>query len=423
MRTIALGSPLGMQQQSGRSKCSRGRPGQLRLNAAGPRSQLCINGLLLLFISFIPARAQELRVSSAILSNSTLKLSFPARSDSYYFLLSEPSLDSTWTPVTACLGTNGDQTFLGSVQGASVSFFRLQQLPLTGSNDQDNDGIPDAWELQHGLNPLLATDAAQSPLGDTRSWLQIYQAEASIAQLPLAYFPQTALTNVVGGSNVAIQVAFTKPFTGRLNFQLSGTAIPEKGDGNGDYYPTNYVDVVGATQAPIAVGLVPRSAVEVDRTLVVALSAPAAATGYRITNNTSVCVVRLAQSTQGIYLGTLDITNGLYMGSQSVKLAFRPAPGGATVAFFDVTGNPVLGDNFTVPATVGNMGFQPAGSYSRQLTNTPFGRPLNVNLAFGTAQHNATPSFMIPVTLNISGLTASGQAYMGAGNLTLTRAQ
>lgn len=423
MRTIPLRSPLGKEQRFGSSKSNCGRPGQLRLKATAPRSELCIKWLLLLFITLISADGQDLRISSATLSNSMVRLSFPARSDSYYFLLAEPSLNSTWTPVAASLGTNGNQTFLGSVQGASARFFRVKQLPLSGSNDQDNDGIPDAWEIQHGLNPLVASDAAQIPQGDTRSWLQIYQAEAIAAQVRLAYFPQTALTNVVGGANVTIQVAFTKPFTGRLSFQLSGTAIPEKGDGNGDYYPTNYVDVAGTSNATIVVGLVPRAAVEADRTLVVALCAPAATNAYRITNNTSVCTLRLAQSAQGIYLGTLDITNGLYMGSQSAKLAFRPGPGGSTTAFFDTTGNPILGDSFAVPATVSDNGFQLTGSYSRQITNTPFGRPLNANLAFGAPQRNAASSYMIPITLSFTGLTASGRPYLGTGNITLTRVQ
>jgi hypothetical protein len=397
--------------------------GRLRTGAESQWRSPSSWGLVLLIGGLLAAYGQDLRISSATLSNSMVRLSFPARGDSYYFLLAEPSLNSTWTPVAASLGTNGSQTFLGSVQGASARFFRVKQLPMTSTNDQDNDGIPDAWELLHGLNPLVASDATQIPPGDTRSWLQIYQAEAIAAQVPLAYFPQPALTNVVGGANVTIQVAFTKPFTGRLSFQLSGTAIPEKGDGNGDYYPTNYLDVTGTSNATIVVGLVPRAAVEVDRTLVVALCAPAPTNAYQITNNTSVCTVRLAQSIKGIYLGTLDITNGLYPGSQSAKLAFRPGPGGTTSAFFDTTGNPILGDSFAVPAMVSNNGFLLTGSHSRQLTNTPFGRPLEVSLDFGVTQPVSASSYRIPITLSIAGLTASGRPYLGTGNITLTRVQ
>jgi hypothetical protein len=37
-----------------------------------------------------------------------------------------------------------------------------------GSADTDGDGIPDAWELAHGLNPKLAADASRlAPSGYT----------------------------------------------------------------------------------------------------------------------------------------------------------------------------------------------------------------------------------------------------------------
>jgi len=40
--------------------------------------------------------------------------------------------------------------------------------------DTDADGIPDAWEVQHGLNPNDAADAATDPDGDARSNLTEY---------------------------------------------------------------------------------------------------------------------------------------------------------------------------------------------------------------------------------------------------------
>ncbi len=48
----------------------------------------------------------------------------------------------------------------------------------TGNNadsDDDNDAMPDAWESEHGLDPLVASDAAQDSDGDGLSNLEEYQ--------------------------------------------------------------------------------------------------------------------------------------------------------------------------------------------------------------------------------------------------------
>lgn len=42
--------------------------------------------------------------------------------------------------------------------------------------DTDNDGMPDAWETAHGLNPASAADADANPDGDTLTNLQEYNA-------------------------------------------------------------------------------------------------------------------------------------------------------------------------------------------------------------------------------------------------------
>lgn len=44
------------------------------------------------------------------------------------------------------------------------------------NGDSDGDGIPNDWELAHGLNPNSATDASQDPDGDGMSNLDEYRA-------------------------------------------------------------------------------------------------------------------------------------------------------------------------------------------------------------------------------------------------------
>jgi len=255
------------------------------------------------------------------------------------------------------------------------------------------------------------------PFGDTRTWLQIYKAEAG---LPLAYFPVSSTTVVAGATNVTLQIAFTKPFSGTLNYRLGGTAIPYNG-GIGDYVmPPGSVSVANSTTATITINLTPSPAVEINRTLLVALSASSSNAVYTISTN-SVAAVRILQSSQGIFVGDLTITNGLHFGAQSVKMAIRPGPGNTTMAFFDFASNPLLGNSFSVPITAGTNGFQLSGaSYTNQISNTPWGRSLSFNLSFGATRANQTV-FTTPFALSIAGLTGSGLPYVGYGNLNLSQ--
>jgi hypothetical protein len=147
---------------------------------------------------------------------------------------------------------------------------------------------------------------------------------------------------------VTLQVAFSKPFLGTLTYQLGGTAIPYNA-GIGDYLtPPDSVFVNNAATANISINLTPPLAVELNRTLLIALSAPSFSPGYTISTN-SVAAVHIVQSAQGVFVGTLTITNGVSLGTQSVKMAIRPGPGNSTMALFDFGSNPLLGGAFSVP--------------------------------------------------------------------------
>jgi len=44
-------------------------------------------------------------------------------------------------------------------------------------SDDDNDGMPDTWETENGLNPLDATDASLDPDGDGLTNLEEYEGD------------------------------------------------------------------------------------------------------------------------------------------------------------------------------------------------------------------------------------------------------
>jgi hypothetical protein len=364
--------------------------------------------------------AQPFSISSVIVTNHAVKLNFPGRSDSYYFLFSAPMLNSNSTPISAQLGSGGYQAFQDAITG-KASFFRVQQLPIAGTNSLLGDGISDGWKLQHGLSPFGPSVAGQIPLGDTRTWLQIYQADAISSQLPVASCAVLATNIIAGASNVAVQVRFSKNYSGNVTYQVTGTAVPSA-TGLGDYIPpSGIIAVSNATSATISITLTPPPAIELARTLLVALSIPSSNVSYTISTN-SVETVQILPSAQGVFLGTLAITNGPLIGVQPVKMALRQGGNGNT-AFFDLTPSPLLGNTFSVHVVSSQSGFQLNGQgYTNQISNTPWGRNMNLNFAFGFTTTNGTV-FSTPVTIGLGGLTASGKTYNGSGTLTLSKSQ
>jgi hypothetical protein len=392
------------------------------------RRHYTLLALTLLAVAFTASRirAQSFEINSVSVGNGTVQVSFPGRSDSYYFLQSTTNLAANSTPTAALLRAEGNLVFQTATGHTNAMFFRVEQIPLTSTNSLANDSLPDGWKLLHGLDPLGPSPANWPARGSVLTWLQLYQSETAVSALPLAYFPTSSATVVAGSSNVTVQVAFTKPYTGYLTYQLSGTAIPSSTGVTGDYTaPAGKVYVPNSTSASILINLVPKPDIEINRSIVIAIAAPPQTNQtYAITTNSSVATVRIVQSTLGVFVGSLNITNGLYAGVQSVKMALRPGTGTNTVALFDVTGNALLGSTFTVPVSANSSGFQLSESqFSNILTNTPWGRNLNVNLSFGSTQTTDSTTFATPVTISLAGLTASGQSYAGTGILIVSRSQ
>ena len=123
----------------------------------------------------------------------------------------------------------------------------------------------------------------------------------------------------------------------------------------------------------ITLTLVPEPDIEIDRTLIIAISSPPPSSqAYTITTNSSVATVRILQSAQGVFFGALSITNGPNNGAQVSRKDGPCRSGGTTVAFFDVTGNVFLGSTFSVTNNAAS-GIQLNGDvFDNIVTNTPW---------------------------------------------------
>jgi hypothetical protein len=233
------------------------------------------------------ATAQSFKINPVTVSNGAVVINFPTRSDSYYLLQATPTLNSTSSPVNAILGNGGLLGFNPASSQTGSMFYRVEQLPLTSPNSLQNDGIPDAWKLQQGLNPLTPGVVTNLANGCSTTWLQVYMQQTNLQSLPVAFFPNPNSTVVVGLTNVSIPVALTKPYTGFLTYQLSGTAVPQSSGVTGDYVPTSgKVFVANSTTANISITLVPETDIEINRSIVMAISAPPVASQtYAIATN------------------------------------------------------------------------------------------------------------------------------------------
>lgn len=86
---------------------------------------------------------------------------------------------------------DGGRIEYGFTSTESRVFFRLKGSDITTDDpyaaDFDGDGIPNGWEIENGLDPFKATDAAELVNGLTN--LEIYQASQGIGADPATASP------------------------------------------------------------------------------------------------------------------------------------------------------------------------------------------------------------------------------------------
>ncbi len=194
-------------------------------------------------------------------------------------------------PFVASFTPDNDNTeyfiyFIGN--GESIGSIGRQFESITVSFlDDDNDGIPTAWENAYGLNPQSATDAASDPDNDGYTNLQEYNNNTNPN-----VFDDAAINNVIisitanasvtegdsGSSNMTFAVTLSDVALGNVEIDYltsNGTATA-----GSDYTATSGTLTIlsGSSSASISVPITGDTAVEGNETFTLTLSNPVNAT-------------------------------------------------------------------------------------------------------------------------------------------------
>lgn len=117
---------------------------------------------LIVLILWLPLRGSSpLEVR---LENGSLQVSYASNNDFYYVLEAAESLQAGFQPQMMQLGISGSRDeFRVPLNETKSGYFRLRQVPMNAAQDQDGDGLPDAYELLRAplLDPLLSEDGAE----------------------------------------------------------------------------------------------------------------------------------------------------------------------------------------------------------------------------------------------------------------------
>jgi hypothetical protein len=396
------------------------------------RRILWLTGVAVAFASaHQSAPAQIFEINTARLSAQHLRVDFQSDTNFYFILRRGSSPQNIAQAVAIALGTNGNAAISDPALATnSAAFFRLQKISLLSPLDTDQDGIDDVWELRFrqagaALNGADANaDQNGNGVADAVDYANYLAAQAPLATLATAgsQFSDTAGT-------VGVQVLFSKPYSGTLHFQISGTAVQGL-----DYQPAfGPLDAssggeipVNGTSANIPIALLTNTAVNVSRALVISLRQPSGvpSMGSYTLGALTTHVLKIVDGDLGTFGGVIQFTNAAGLTPQTIRLALRSGSSTTGSALLDTASSPFFkrkpllvpvqfgGDGRTITAWGPVSGTTISTNVSGQVLQTAW----SLELGAPTLQ---SKTLSAPVTLRVTGLSASGRSVQAQGTLTM----
>lgn len=111
-------------------------------------------------------------------ANAIWRLKWWSKSGRTYFIQHSPNLTTPWEWVPIVEPGNDSMKEWGFSTSADRFFLRLRYSDIPTSNpagaDFDGDGVPNLWELQHGLDPLAVDSTTDADQDGLDAWAEFW---------------------------------------------------------------------------------------------------------------------------------------------------------------------------------------------------------------------------------------------------------
>lgn len=347
-----------------------------------------------------------------------------------------PGMNLTGFPITSAQEGAGLQDLLNSPQFSFKTAFSWYSGNYASFTD---NGILDDTVFRYSAGQALwihsneVSNVVWTPNAILAKPIVFFEkADPIIIETPMA-------GEAVGTASQQLNIRVSRPYTGPLNFMVSGSAHPGVDFTIPTIPPTvipavtaaNSIGSIAGNQAanalvPLTINFPQKSKIQTNASVIVTLRRPAESPA--VTDSASlpqVAAIRLTDGRNGIYEGFIRGTSTTStLNGQNVRVALR-SNGRAII---DPADGGILPSRFGFPYTLvsGVPQFSATPQTITLPSNFALGRDVQLTITAGTTLNlgtgaTATPAFEIPLSLRFDGLIG-GKSFTTTAKLILTQA-